>query len=120
MARSPIFAQLTEVGAARIPYISVETNVNMAGGQPLSMANLRATFELCRRHGILLMLDATRALENAWFIKQREDGYADRSVAEILESYGNGSGHVFNLGHGIGQFTPIDHVNELLAAVRGR
>ena len=75
---------IAEVGAKRIPYISVETNVNMAGGQPLSMANLRATYELCREHGILLMLDATRALENAWFIKQREPGYTDRSVAEIL------------------------------------
>ncbi len=73
-----------EVGPDRIPYISVETNVNMAGGQPLSMENLRATFELCKRHGILVMLDATRALENAWFIKQREDGYRDKSVAEIL------------------------------------
>jgi tyrosine phenol-lyase len=75
---------IDEVGADRIPYISVETNVNMAGGQPLSMANLRATYELCRRHGILVMLDATRAVENAWFIKQREDGYQDRSVAQIL------------------------------------
>jgi tyrosine phenol-lyase len=75
---------IAEVGAERIPYISVETNVNMAGGQPLSMANLRETYALCREHGILLMLDATRALENAWFIKQREPDFADRSVAEIL------------------------------------
>jgi tyrosine phenol-lyase len=75
---------IAEVGAERIPYISVETNVNMAGGQPLSMANLRDTYALCRQHGILVMLDATRALENAWFIQQREDGYADRSVADIL------------------------------------
>lgn len=77
-------ALIDEVGAERIPYISVETNVNMAGGQPMSMANLRETYELCRRHGILVMLDATRALENAWFIQQREDGYADKSVAEIV------------------------------------
>ena len=75
---------IDEVGADRIPYISVETNVNMAGGQPLSMANLRATHELCRGHGILIMLDATRAVENAWFIKQREDGYATKSVAGIV------------------------------------
>ncbi len=75
---------IDEVGADRIPYISVETNVNMAGGQPMSMDNLRATYELCRRNGILVMLDATRALENAWFIKQREEGYRDKSVAEIL------------------------------------
>jgi len=77
-------ALIDEVGAEKIPYISVETNVNMAGGQPLSMANLRATYELCRSHDILVMLDATRALENAWFIKQREAGYEDKSVAEIV------------------------------------
>jgi len=75
---------IDEVGSFRIPYISVETNVNMAGGQPMSMANLRATYELCRRHDILVMLDATRAVENAWFIKERERGYADKSIAEIM------------------------------------
>jgi len=87
-------ALINEVGADRIPYISVETNVNMAGGQPLSMENLAATYELCRRHGILVMLDATRALENAWFIKQREPGYEDWTVAEILRricSYSDGA-----------------------------
>ncbi|MBT8198103.1 MAG: tryptophanase, partial [Acidimicrobiia bacterium] len=85
---------IDEVGADRIPYISVETNVNMAGGQPLSLENLKATYELCHRHDILVMLDATRALENAWFIKQREYGYADHSVAEILReicSYTDGA-----------------------------
>jgi tyrosine phenol-lyase len=75
---------IDEVGAERIPYISVETNVNMAGGQPLSMANLRATYELCKRNGILLMLDATRALENAWFIQQREPGYGEKRIAQIV------------------------------------
>lgn len=75
---------IDEVGADKIPYISVETNVNMAGGQPLSMANLKATAQLCHQSGILVMLDATRAVENAWFIKEREAGYADKSVAEII------------------------------------
>jgi tyrosine phenol-lyase len=75
---------IDEVGADKIPYISVETNVNMAGGQPLSMANLRATSELCKKHGIPVMLDATRAVENAYFIQQREGGYEDKSVREIL------------------------------------
>jgi len=87
-------ALIEEVGADRIPYISVETNVNMAGGQPMSMANLRATAELCHKHNILVMLDATRALENAWFIKQREGGYEDMSVAEIVReicSYSDGA-----------------------------
>ncbi|MGD2061105.1 MAG: tryptophanase, partial [Acidimicrobiia bacterium] len=77
-------AAIDTYGADRIPYISVEANVNMAGGQPMSMANLRAVSELCRANDILVMLDATRAIENAWFIKQREGGYSDRSVAEIL------------------------------------
>jgi tyrosine phenol-lyase len=77
-------ALIDEVGADCIPYISVETNVNMAGGQPMSMANLRDTYALCRDNGILVMLDATRALENAWFIKQREAGYQNRTVREIL------------------------------------
>ena len=75
---------IDEVGADKIPYISVETNVNMAGGQPLSMANLKATSELCRKQGIPVMLDATRAVENAYFIQQREGGYEDKSVREIL------------------------------------
>lgn len=87
-------AVIDEYGAQRVPYISVETNVNMAGGQPVSMANLRETYELCRERGIYLMLDATRALENAWFIKQREPGYETTSVREILReicSYSDGA-----------------------------
>lgn len=77
-------ALIDEVGADRIPYVSVETNVNMAGGQPISMQNLRDTHELCRQHGILVMLDATRAVENAYFIKEREAGFEDWSIADIL------------------------------------
>jgi tyrosine phenol-lyase len=77
-------AVIDEYGADRVPYVSVETNVNMAGGQPLSLENLRAVYELCSRQGVLVMLDATRAAENAWFIKQREAGQHERSVADIL------------------------------------
>jgi len=73
-----------EVGAERIPYISLEGCVNMAGGQPFSMANLRELNAYCREHGIPIMLDATRTIENAWFIRQREDGYSTRSVRDIL------------------------------------
>ncbi len=87
-------AVVEQYGAERIPYISSEANVNMAGGQPMSMENIRRTWEFCKAHGILVMLDATRALENAWFIKQREPGYADKSVREILKeicSYSDGA-----------------------------
>ncbi len=71
-------------GADHIPYLSLETNVNMAGGQPCSLANIRASCDLCHRHGIKVYLDATRAIENAFFIKQREPGQQDRTLAQIL------------------------------------
>lgn len=77
-------AIIAKVGAKKIPYVSIAATVNMAGGQPISMGNLRAVRELTKRHGIRLFLDATRAMENAWFIKQRETGYADKTLAEIL------------------------------------
>jgi tyrosine phenol-lyase len=73
-----------EVGAERVPYISLEGNVNMAGGQPFSMANLKELHAYCRKHDIPIMLDATRTMENAWFIREREEGYGDKSVREIL------------------------------------
>ncbi len=72
------------VGAEKVPYISLEGNVNMAGGQPFSMANLKALRVYCRKHDIPIMLDATRTIENAWFIHEREDGYAEKSVRQIL------------------------------------
>lgn len=73
-----------EVGAERVPYVCVAVTVNLAGGQPVSMANLRQVSEYCHAHGIKVMLDATRAVENAWFIQQREPGMARHTVAEIL------------------------------------
>ena len=73
-----------EVGANHVPYISLEGNVNMAGGQPFSMANLKELHSYCRKHGIPNMLDATRTIENAWFIRDREDGYANKSIRNIL------------------------------------
>jgi tyrosine phenol-lyase len=76
-----------KVGADRIPYICVSATVNMAGGQPISMANLRAVRELADRYGLRIMLDATRAVENAYFIQQREAGQASRPVAEILKEF---------------------------------
>jgi len=77
-------ALVTEFGAERIPYISVAATVNLAGGQPISLANLRAVRAFTERHGIKVILDATRAIENAFFIQQREPGHRDQTVAEIL------------------------------------
>ncbi len=75
---------IDEVGADRIPYVSLAGTVNMAGGQPVSMANVRDLRALCDANGIKLMLDATRMVENALFIQEREEGYADRTIAQIL------------------------------------
>lgn len=77
-------AAVKKHGARKIPYISFEANVNMAGGQPFSLANIREVYQYCKSQGILLMLDATRAVENAYFIKKCEAGYADKSIAWIL------------------------------------
>lgn len=77
-------ALVDEVGAERIPYVCAAATVNMAGGQPISMANIRAVRELTARYGIPIYLDATRAVENAWFIREREEGYGESSLEEIL------------------------------------
>jgi len=81
------------VGADKIPYVSLAVTVNMAGGQPVSMENLRQVRELTAKHGIPVMFDATRLAENAYFIQQREPGFADSSIGEIIRemmSYGDG------------------------------
>jgi tyrosine phenol-lyase len=77
---------INEVGAEHIPYVCIATAVNMAGGQPISLGNLRKVRELCDRYGIRIIHDATRVAENAYFIKEREPGCADMSVAEIVRA----------------------------------
>ena len=77
--------QLVEsVGADRIPYISIAATVNLAGGQPISLENMTAVREYTRAKGIRVIFDAARAVENAWFIQQREHGHARRTIASIL------------------------------------
>ena len=78
---------IDEVGADRVPYICVGATVNMAGGQPISMANMQRVHALAQQHGIHVFLDATRCIENAYFIQQREAGYRHRSVASILHEF---------------------------------
>lgn len=75
---------IDQFGPERIPYVSVQATVNMAGGQPISMRNLRDVAALCHANGIRVMLDATRAVENAYFIRQRESGYEHKDIAKIL------------------------------------
>ncbi len=90
-----------------IAYVSLAGTVNMAGGQPVSMANVKEVRALCDQYGIKLYLDATRMVENAYFIQQSEEGYQDRSVASILKefcSYTDGAwmsgkkDHLVNIG----------------------
>lgn len=78
---------IKRVGAKNIPYFSLAGTVNMAGGQPVSMANVRALREYCDRHGIRIYLDATRMVENAFFIQEREEGYTDKPIAAILKEF---------------------------------
>jgi tyrosine phenol-lyase len=80
-------ALIDKVGAEKIPYVSLAGTVNMAGGQPVSMANVIALREFCNRYGIHIYLDATRMVENAFFIQEREDGYRDKSIAQILREF---------------------------------
>ncbi len=75
---------IDRVGAGRIAYLSLEATVNMAGGQPCSMANMRQTAELCRRHGVRIFLDATRAVENCYFVQQREPGESEKTLGQLL------------------------------------
>ena len=81
-------------GADKISYVSIATNVNMAGGQPISMENLRSLREFTQRHGIRIIHDMTRVAENAYFIQQREEGYKQKTIAEIVReicSYTDGA-----------------------------
>ncbi|HQQ94099.1 MAG TPA: tyrosine phenol-lyase [Bacteroidia bacterium] len=72
-------------GAKKIPYVSIATNVNMAGGQPISMANLKELRAYTKKHGIRIIHDMTRVAENAFFIKQREKGYEKKPVRDIVK-----------------------------------
>lgn len=77
-------ALIQRQGADKIAYVSLAGTVNMAGGQPVSMANVKALRELCDRYGIKIYLDVTRMVENAFFIQEGEEGYSEKSIAEIL------------------------------------
>lgn len=84
---------IDERGAENIAYICLAVTVNLAGGQPVSMANMRAVRELTQAHGIKVFYDATRCVENAYFIKEQEQGFENKSIAEIVHemfSYADG------------------------------
>lgn len=85
---------IDEKGAENIAYICLAVTVNLAGGQPVSMANMKAVRELTAKHGIKVFYDATRCVENAYFIKEQEEGYQDKTIKEIVHemfSYSDGA-----------------------------
>lgn len=84
---------INEKGPENIAYLCLAVTVNMAGGQPVSMRNIREVRELTARYGIKIFFDATRCVENAYFIREQEEGYADMPISEIVRemfSYGDG------------------------------
>ena len=75
---------LAENPREKIPCVVLTVTNNTAGGQPVSMRNIRETAELCRRYGVPLLMDSARFAENAYFIKTREEGYASKTIKEIV------------------------------------
>ncbi|MCC7028600.1 MAG: tyrosine phenol-lyase [Saprospiraceae bacterium] len=87
-------ALIKKHGAKKIPYVSMATSVNMAGGQPISMKNLKELRALTKKHKIRIIHDMTRVAENAYFIQQKEKGYEHKTIKEIVKeicSYTNGA-----------------------------
>ncbi len=85
---------IRKYGAKRIPYVSIATSVNMAGGQPISIRNLKELRALTKKHGIRIIHDMTRVAENAHFIQRREKGYDKKSIRQIVKeicSYTDGA-----------------------------
>ena len=84
---------IKEKGAENIAYVCLAVTVNLAGGQPVSLKNMKEVRALTKKHGIKVFYDATRCVENAYFIKEQEPGYADKTIKEIVhEMFSNADG----------------------------
>lgn len=76
---------ISEYGREKIAYIRMEATTNLIGGQPFSMENLKAVSKVAKKHDIMLMMDCSLITENAYFIKTRESGYANKSILDIVQ-----------------------------------
>lgn len=79
-------ALIKKYGASKVAFVRLEASTNLIGGQPFSIANMRAVREVAQKHGIIVVLDASLIGENAWFIKQREPEFKNKSIKEILHT----------------------------------
>jgi len=93
MSLDKLAAAFQKYGTERIPFVMMTITNNSGGGQPVSLANMKAVSAFCREVGVPLIFDACRFAENAWFIQQREEGYADKDIKEICRE-------MFALGDG--------------------
>lgn len=118
---------LDEHGEGSIPYISFEFSVNLAGGQPVHMDNMKEVYFFCKEHHIPVMFDATRAVENAFMIKKKDSRYFNTSIKEILRemfSYGDGctvsskKDYLVNIGGFLGIRDDADFYKKSLSMLR--
>ncbi len=75
---------IAKYGARKVAFVRLEASTNLIGGQPFSIANMREVRQVTREHGIMIVLDASLIGENAWFVKEREPEFRDKSIKEIL------------------------------------
>ncbi len=76
--------KVLEENKGNVPFMVLTVTNNTVGGQPVSMQNIKETCELCHQHGIPVVMDSARFAENAYFIKTREEGYAHKTIKEIV------------------------------------
>ncbi len=118
---------LDTYGEGSIPYVSFEFSVNLAGGQPVHMGNIKEVYLFCKAHNIPVMFDATRAVENAYMIKKKDPHYLDTSIRDILcemFSYGDGctvsskKDYLVNIGGFLGIKDDVDFYRKSLSMLR--